>query len=134
MQICIGRVAREHVCAKKKRNGSELRTTTTVATLNGPIDALQSSAVTGSSKLKHLRSSVEEYGVFGKRFQHDLDDHSRLIAELVLVAKVPFNVLALAEIWRLQDYYTCGYTSKAGLVLHSIKIREKMLPFRYNEA
>jgi hypothetical protein len=129
----LRRVAREHVCAKKMKNGSEVRTTATIGTLTGPCDALQSSAVAGSSKRKHMQSSVEEYGVFCKRFKHDLDEHSRLIAELVPVANVPFNVLASSEFRRLHDFYVCGCTAKAGLVLHPIKIQEKMLPFRSNE-
>lgn len=99
-------VALEHVNGKTKK-GSTAPATTPLGSTAAASGPSSSSVVVGarSSKRKRTQSSVDEYGAFGNRFRHDVDQHSSLIAEFLSVTKVLFNAVASPEFHRLQDFY-----------------------------
>jgi hypothetical protein len=87
------------------------------------------------SERRKTATRIEEYAAFGNHFRDDTNEHACLIAELVSVNKVPFNVLSSPQFRRLQDFYLASAerTAKSGLVVHPAKIRAEMLPLRYEE-
>jgi hypothetical protein len=83
---------------------------------------------------KRLKAAtIEEYAAFGNRFRHEPDGHTRLVANLVSVHKVPFAVLSSPAFLELQDYYlgSAGSTPKSDLVVFLAKIRTKFLTPRF---
>jgi hypothetical protein len=88
------------------------------------------------AKRRKTGNCIAEYGAFRDRFKHNKEEHCRLVAELVSVCKVPFNVVSSPQFRRLQDFYVASAerTVKSGLVVHPAKIRNEMLPLRYSEA
>jgi hypothetical protein len=89
-----------------------------------------------SAKRNKTARKRGEYAAFGNRFRHNIDTHSRLIAEFISVCKVPFNIINSTKFRRIQEFYlvTPERTITSGLVVHPAKIHVEMLPLRYNEA
>jgi hypothetical protein len=89
-----------------------------------------------AAKKRRAQTTVQDYGVYGKRFRSDTTAHARLIAEAVSVSKVPFSFFCGDLFRRLQEYYVGGpdLLNVSGLIVNPGKLCSQILPLRYSEA
>jgi hypothetical protein len=85
---------------------------------------------------KRKQVSVSDYGVHGKHYRLDTDEHARLIADAISASKVLFQFFFGDIFRRLQEFYVGGndMLRKYGLIVNAPKIRNQILPLRYSEA
>jgi hypothetical protein len=79
---------------------------------------------------------VDQYAVGGKRLLYIRDHHNRVIANFMTVCIISANAMASEEFRALQSFY-CGEedaVARSRLLLTRRKLRDEILPFRYNEA